>query len=270
MIAPFRTVELTAPDLRHGGRVDATVHSRALDRRADCTFWVPDRVGEQPLPLVIMLHGVYGSHWSWWGSGAANLAAADLIADGRLPACVLAMPSDGLIGHGSGYVTQPGADVPTWILDEVPALAAMVEPAVDERGPVAMVGLSMGGFGALRLAATDDSGRVVAAAGLSSITAIEQLSLFGVDPLPEVSGSSDRSVVAAIDERVRPLPRLYLACGRDDLLIEHNRALHEALVARRVVHEWIEDDGGHEWAYWRRHLPAALEFVGSSLRGGER
>jgi S-formylglutathione hydrolase FrmB len=261
----FATVEVTAADLREHGRVDATVFSRALGRRADCTFWIPEHAGERPLPLVILLHGVYGSHWAWWGSGGAHLVAADLVAARRLPACVLAMPSDGLLGHGSGYVAQPGADVPAWILDEVPTLAAMVEPAVDPRRQLALAGLSMGGFGALRLAAADASGRVVAAAGLSSITAIEQMALFGVHPLPVVAGASDRSVIAAIDARTSLPPHLYLACGRDDLLIEHNRALHEALVARHCAHTWVEDEGTHEWDYWRRHLPAALEFVGSAL-----
>jgi S-formylglutathione hydrolase FrmB len=265
---PFATVEVTAADLRQQGRVDATVFSRALARRADCTFWVPEHSGERSLPLVILLHGVYGSHWAWWGSGGAHLVAGELVAAGRLPTCVLAMPSDGLLGHGSGYVAQPGADVPAWILDEVPALASIVEPAVDPARPLALAGLSMGGFGALRLAAADASGRVVATAGLSSITAIEQMALFGVDPLPEVAGPSDRSVVAALDARTTPPPRLYLACGRDDLLIEHNRALHEALAARDIDHEWVEDDGTHEWDYWRRHLPAVLEFVGGALADG--
>ena len=265
MTKHFLTVETTDADLRRDGRVDTTVFSLALGRRADCTFWVPEHDGDRPLPLAILLHGVYGSHWAWWGRAAAHVAAGELIAAGRLPACVLAMPSDGLIGHGSGYVAQPGADVPAWILDEVPALASMVEPVVDALAPLVLVGLSMGGFGALHLAAADRSGRVVAAAGLSSITALDQMALFGLDPLPGVAGPTDRSIVAAIDARSSAPPRLHLACGRDDLLIEHNRALHQALDDRAVAHEWIEDDGEHEWGYWRRRLPAALEFVGASF-----
>lgn len=264
MTTDFRTIEITDDDLRHEGRVDATVFSAALGRRVDCTFWVPDRHGVT-LPLVVLLHGVYGSHWAWWGRGGARKAAADLIAAGRIPPCVLAMPSDGLIGHGSGYVAQPGADVPAWILDEVPALASIVEPAVDALAPLALVGLSMGGFGALRLAAAHESGRVAAAVGLSSITALDQMSTFGVDPLPAVTGPTDRSVIEAIDARTMALPPMRLACGRDDLLIDHNRLLHRALGDRGIAHDWIEDEGGHEWGYWRRNLPSALEFVGAAF-----
>ena len=52
-----------------------------------------------------------------------------------------------------------------------------------------------------------------------------------------------------------------LDCGTDDLLIGQNRDLHRQLDELGVDHEWVEQPGSHEWPYWRRHLPAALEFV---------
>jgi putative tributyrin esterase len=261
----FRTVEITDVDLRAGGRADATVFSPALGGRVDCSFWIPPGTDGVPLPLVVLLHGVYGSHWAWFGRGAADRAATDLVATGRLPACVIASPSDGLLGHGSGYVRQPGADVPTWILDEVPELAAIVSADVDPEGAIALIGLSMGGFGALRLAATAGADGVRAAVGLSSITAIEQMALFGVDPLPTTDAADQRSIVAALDDHGHDVGALRVVCGRADLLVEHNRRLHFDLDRRGIPHDWVEDDGRHEWSYWRRHLPAALEFVGGRL-----
>ena len=257
----FRTVEITDPDLRVDGGADATVMSEALGRRVDCSFWSPATTKGTSLPLVILLHGVYGSHWAWRGRGAADVAASGLIADDRLPACALAMPSDGLIGHGSGYVRHPDADVPTWILDEVPLLAAMVDSRIDSEAPVALVGLSMGGFGALRLAAIAGP-RVIAAAGLSSITELEQLRIFKAEPPDPISAPTDESVLAAALAHRGELPPLRFDCGSDDLLIEPNRRLHAELERHGIAHEWREHDGGHEWPYWRRHLPAALEFVG--------
>jgi putative tributyrin esterase len=261
----FRTVEITDIDLRLNGRADATVMSEALGRRADCSFWTPQIGGDGPLPLVILLHGVYGSHWAWLGRGGADVTAARLIADDHLPACVLAMPSDGLIGHGSGYVRHHDADVPVWILDEVPRLAAMVDARVDAEAPIGLVGLSMGGFGALRLAAVAGP-RVVAAAGLSSITALDQLRIFGASPPEPVGEPTDESVLAAALANRDTLPALRFDCGTTDLLIEHNRQLHADFARHGIEHEWTEHDGSHEWPYWRRHLPAALEFVGRSFR----
>jgi len=44
------------------------------------------------------------------------------------------------------------------------------------------------------------------------------------------------------------------------LLIEPNRALHRALTEAGVPHGYFEYPGGHEWAYWNRHLGETLAF----------
>ena len=99
----FRTIEVSDPAIEAGGLTFVTVKSRALRRRADVTLYVPPLPpGMTDLPIVVLLHGVYGSHWAWALKGRAHLTAARLIAEGVLPPVALAMPSDGLWGDGSG------------------------------------------------------------------------------------------------------------------------------------------------------------------------
>lgn len=260
--SPFPTIEASDAELVVGGIIHATVSSPALGGRADCTLWSPPDTGES-LGLVILLHGVYGSHWAWAGRGAADRTAAELIATGRVAPFALAMPSDGMIGLGSGYVADGDADVPAWILDEVPVLAALLIPGVDASRPVGLIGLSMGGFGALRLAAVAGP-RVAAACGLSSITELSQMALFGAR-VPDAADETERSVLAAVEGRRGTLPALRLDCGEDDLLFAANLRLHGELSERSIDHEWAVNPGGHEWPYWRRHLRAALEFVSRRL-----
>jgi enterochelin esterase-like enzyme len=169
------------------------------------------------------------------------------------------MPSDGLFGLGSGYVRHGGGDFASWILDEVPWLASQVLPGVDADAPIALVGLSMGGFGALLLGARHPE-RVHAVNGLSSITHFAQMRLFVGDIGAYDVDDADRSVLDAI-ERASSLPRIRFDCGEDDPLVEPNRALHAALTERGVEHEYLEHPGGHEWAYWAAHLGDALSFV---------
>src|SRR5262249_27299910 len=147
------------------------------------------------IPLVILLHGVYGSHWAWALKGGAHRTAARMIDKRELPAMVLAMPSDGLWGDGSGYLPHRHENFERWIVDEVPAAVREAVPSVTEASPVFINGLSMGGFGALRLAAKYPR-KFRAAGGHSSITHFSQFKLFVEEPLEQYGcAPSDQSVL---------------------------------------------------------------------------
>ena len=72
------------------------------------------------LPLVILLHGVYGSSWVWTRKGGVHISALDMIQKGIVNPMVIAMPSDGLWGDGSGYLPHNNKDFEKWIVDDVP------------------------------------------------------------------------------------------------------------------------------------------------------
>lgn len=243
-------VELSDPAFEVDGLRHATANSAALRRRGDATFWQSAHDG--PKPLVVLLHGVYGSHWAWAHKAGAHRTAAAL--DRPI---ALAMPSDGLFGLGSGYVRHAGGDFASWILDEVPVLASHAVD-VDPDAPIALVGLSMGGFGALLLGARHPD-RVHAVNGLSSITEFRQMKWFVGDISGYDVDDTDRSVLDAVDAQHHP--RIRFDCGADDPLIEPNRSLHAALDESGIDHEYVEHPGGHEWPYWTAHLGAALDFV---------
>ena len=259
----FLTTELSDPRFEVDGLRHATVMSPALGRRGDCTFWAPTGA-TGPLPLVILLHGVYGSHWAWAAKAGVHHTAAALIAAGELAPLALAMPSDGLFGLGSGYVTHAAGDFRAWILDEIPELAATALDAVSPESPLAIAGLSMGGFGALLLGARNGD-RVSAVAGLSSITDFAQMRYFVGDISGYDVADDDRSVLDAILTNRGRLPAIHFDCGATDPLIEPNRALHAALTAADVTHSYVEYDGGHEWPYWEGHIGSALQFLSTRL-----
>ncbi|MEY2468029.1 MAG: putative tributyrin esterase [Actinomycetota bacterium] len=262
-MSPFVTTELSDPKFEVEGLRHATVASAALGRRGDCTFWAPASA-DGPLPLVVLLHGVYGSHWAWATKAGAHRTAARMIDAGDLPPLALAMPSDGLFGLGSGYVTHTAGDFRAWILDEIPELASKAIDAVSPEAPLALAGLSMGGFGALLLGARNGD-RVRAVAGLSSITDFSQMRFFVGDISAYDVADDDRSVLDAIVANRDRLPAIHFDCGETDPLIEPNRVLHAALVDAGIAHDYAEHPGGHEWPYWETHLGTALAFVAKSF-----
>ena len=262
----FRTASVSDSRFESENLRCVTVKSPALGQRADLMVHAPQAVREVvDAPLVILLHGVYGSHWCWALKGGAHRTLERLISDGEIPPCVLAMPSDGLWGDGSGYLPHRTQDFERWIVFETPAAAAQAAPSITPRSPIFIAGLSMGGFGALRLAAKYPQ-RFRGASGHSSITHFDQLQLF----VEERSGSftaleEDRSVLDIMLRHRSRLPPIRFDCGMGDPLIEQNRALHLALVDARIAHDYEEFPGGHEWTYWEAHLADTLRFFGKQL-----
>jgi putative tributyrin esterase len=266
--ARFRTVELSDPRFERDGLRFATVKSPALGRRADVSVWAPPLDGSSaPLPLVLLLHGVYGSHWSWALHGGAHLTAGRLIEAGEIPPLALAMPSDGLWGDGSGYVPHADADYERWIVDEVPAVAALADARVTRASPLLIGGLSMGGFGALRLGAKY-APRFAGISAHSAVTTIARLRDAVEEPLEGLPGfgAPDGTALHWLEANAPRLPPLRFDCGSSDGLLAGNRALHAALDARGIAHRYEEFPGGHDWPYWKLHLTDTLRFFGDLLQ----
>lgn len=171
---------------------------------------------------------------------------------------MIAMPSDGLWGDGSGFLNAGGADAEMWIMEDVPAAAALIAPTMITEPNLFLAGLSMGGYGALRLGAKY-APRVSGISIHSSITHVSQMIDFAEEPLWDY-------LAAAPEQELDPLhwimhnrdllPPLRIDCGTDDRLIAWNGALHEVLAWAGIEHQYFEYEGGHNWSYWKAHIVA--------------
>ena len=264
-MTPFRTVDVSDPRFENEGLRQVTVKSAALRGRGDLTVWAPAE--GVPKALVILLHGVYGSHWGWAMRGGAHRTAAGLIANGDIPPLALAMPSDGLRGDGTGYLRHgDGTDFERWIVDEVAEATCLALPELSPDAPRFIAGLSMGAFGALRLGGRY-APRFRGISAHSAITDVAQMGLFIEEEFATFgTAAADGSALAAIVAAGANLPPLRLDCGVDDDLIEPNRELHRALAALGIPHVYEEFPGGHTWPYWEVHLAETLRFFGKVLR----
>jgi S-formylglutathione hydrolase FrmB len=61
------------------------------------------------------------------------------------------------------------------------------------------------------------------------------------------------------------LPRLRFDCGRDDALLEANRALHARLTEAGIAHVYEEFPGAHTWEYWSTHIERSFRFFAEAL-----
>ena len=263
----FRTIEISDPDFEHDQLRFITVKSSHLKGRGDICLYSPTVADGQELPLVILLHGVYGSCWSWAYKGAAHKTAQKLITEGRISPMVLAMPSDGLWGDGSGYFPHDTHDFEKWIVNDVPAAVFEATIKVNPKSKMFISGLSMGGFGALRLGIKYQD-RFSGISAHSSITKLNQMLQFIEEPLDDfnTADATETSVWEIIETHNGTIPPLRFDCGTEDQLIDANRELHLQLTKYEIEHEYEEFPGGHEWKYWQEHLVESLLFFDKLIR----
>lgn len=237
-----------------------TVSSSRLGGRADITLLLPPvELVRRPASLMIVMHGLFGSHWNWLALGGLGDLAHEMWRQGALPPLVIALPSDGLRGDGTGYLPTHDGDYERWILEDVPAAVADDTRLTDPSAPILLAGNSMGGYGALRMAA-EHPGRVVAASAHSPITRFETLACYS-KALPRPSRTPPR-----LGDILGPdSPPFRFDCGTGDELLGEVRALHDQLASRGIAHGYEERQGGHDWAYWGAAIAQSLRFFAGIL-----
>jgi S-formylglutathione hydrolase FrmB len=240
--------------------VQASFFSPVL--RKAVQFWavVPEQEG--PFPALYLLHGLSDDHTIWMRRTRIEIHASRY----RL---AVVMP-DGFRGYYTDHAAGPAYG--RYILDDVLAGAERLLPLRRDRKGRCIGGLSMGGYGALRLAlahpdkfasAHSHSGACFAWDIPERRRDPEFRRIFGSRP----AGSEHdlRFLLRRIKRCRLPLPRLSLDCGTEDFLLAQNRAFHAFLEARKIPHEYREHPGGHNWDYWEVHIQEALAFHARAL-----
>lgn len=261
----FRTIEISNPVFESNHLRFITVKTPKLRGRGDiCVFVPPDVESLIDIPLVILLHGVYGSCWSWTHQGGVHLKAIELMEAGLIPPMVIAMPSDGLWGDGSAYISHNSFDFEKWIVEDVPNAVRQTIACVGSNSSLFIGGLSMGGFGAFRIGAKYST-IFKGVSTHSSITDLEQMNLFVEEDLANYkqSDSIEESVLETFLRYKKQLPPIRFDCGESDLLIDKNRLLHQQLASHGIPHLYEEFAGKHEWPYWNEHVSRTLKFFSS-------
>ncbi|CAL1518502.1 alpha/beta hydrolase-fold protein [Chitinophaga sp. MM2321] len=266
-MSKFRTVEISNPAFEQQHLRFLTVKTASLKGRGDICIFVPPGITDlSDLPVCILLHGVYGSAWSWAFCAGIHLRAKEMMERKEIKPMLIAMPSDGLWGDGSAYLPHHQLDFEKWIATDVPEVLIESFPQVSEKSPFFIAGLSMGGFGALRIGAKYNE-RFKAMAGHSSITMLEQMKLFVEEDLQGYT-QNDPTSENVLDTMLKykdRLPPFRFDCGNTDLLIADNRLLHQQLQENNIPHLYEEFEGGHEWPYWEKHVIRTLQFFDAQM-----
>lgn len=249
----------------------AQVHwrSEVLDKHTEAQVLLPS-VGRGPFPVFYLLHGLSDDSTVWLRRSRIEWYVRDL-------PLIVVMP-DGYRGfytdneQGPAYARHLGVELVDFIDRNF-----QTRP---ERAARAIGGLSMGGYGALRLGigfadrfcsvnshsgalarANADFSHEAEAAGKHPTKSKELMAelrrIFGARP-----NDTEHDVLRLAEraQRAGNLPHLLLDCGTEDYLLVDNRDFHRQLTAAKIPHEYREHPGAHDWDYWDRHVQDALKW----------
>ncbi len=238
--------------------------SRSLKKCSAINVLFPDNPPlKRPWAVFYLLHGMSDNQSVWM-----RQTSIERYVQGW-PLLVV-MPDGGrncytnTVDHGPAYEDD--------LLKGVMGLVERTFPVKAERSGRAIGGLSMGGYGAIKLAlkypdrfasAHSHSGAMGMARGSArdKLLGAELLKIFG----PNAEGGPDDpfALIEKIDHGL--VPAMRIDCGVDDFLLKQNRDFHAKLESLHIAHEYEEFPGGHTWKYWDEHIREAIAFHTKNL-----
>ena len=251
-------------------------HADTIMQHANFSFVLPNDVYmeevkdlrhyDRPPKTLLLLHGLTGTDTDWLYGGVAQEMAIQYN-------LAVFMPTAGNFFYlDRGY---PGGNYGSFVGEEFPAYVRKTFGYFTRREDTIIAGLSMGGYGAIHtaLAYPEAFGACIALSSALRVHTFAQGKNDSVMPAqmvrdvfgdPETLETSDRNPevqIRTLKAAGAPLPKLYLACGTEDTLVQPNREFRDFLKREGVRHVYEEGPGVHNWTFWNEYLPRGLEQI---------
>lgn len=239
--------------------------SNVLMRRCTMNVFVPEKPhpdGKPGFPVIYLLHGRSGDENSYCDRGLRAIA--------EQYSFVIVMPD----GARSFYCDMvSGEKYWQFVSSELPELVKTMYPVRTERSQTFAAGISMGGYGALKLGLTfpERFSRIMALSAVADTAWVgkPQGGMFD-DEVAAIFGSRTGMIGTDNDlfellKRPAPAcgrPQIALRCGDADGLVNENRDfVKHAEAAGNWDIDYVESPGhGHNWDYWNGVFPEIFDF----------
>jgi putative tributyrin esterase len=254
---------------------DVRFSSAALEREMTYRVLLPSQIETgKKLPVVYLLHGCGSGYRDWSNySDVSAYAARGLI---------LVM-ADGGCSYYMNAVGKPDDRYEDYLVHDLIADVEGRFPAVKDRNGRAVIGVSMGGFAAVKMALSRPELFVFAGAISPAIDVAERKfswkhasqwwrfrSIFGPMDSKERQERNPFALVKSADPRATPY--LYLSAGEQEPLLDPIKRFAARLKERGFAYEFHALPGGHDWGQWDKQIPGCFarlkERLGQDSRSG--
>ncbi len=216
--------------------------------------------------VLYLLHGAYGDYTDWM-----RLTSIEKYAQEHKLAVVMPSASNSFyqdMQKGSAYLT--------YLTEELPQFVNKLFPISKKRENTFVAGLSMGGYGAVKLA-MEKPEQYVACASLSGAVDLcmvrDQIASgeiggpFRWDDIfgnAETIEGTDADLFALIEKRQKEnasLPKIFMSCGTEDFIYPVNQRAKSRLEKMGVDLTYEEYPGIHDWDYWEFHIQDVMNWL---------
>jgi enterochelin esterase family protein len=241
-----------AKPVPHGVVSIHTYASKSLGINRTLRIYTPpgySQKSNQKYPVLYLLHGGGDDERGWTIAGRAHFILDNLIADGKAKPMIVVMPHGhvpippNMTREEYRYQRTKGFELDL-IQDVIPYVETNYR-ALNNSTNRALAGLSMGGGQTIHV-------------GLTHLDTFDWLGVFSAGIFQE---SGEETYGPYLNNANQKLKLFWIACGKDDSLMDRNKALLTLLEKKNVRHEYVPTDGGHTWKNWRDYLHAFAQLL---------
>lgn len=163
----------------------------------------------------------------------------------------------------------------TFVSEELPRFVRSIFPLSDKREDNFVAGMSMGGYGALKLALSKPNEFSAVASFSGSPDMIHELEnqqietnadiLFHDFGKPEDARNSENDllyILKNLKDSNKDIPKIYQFCGDRDFLYKNNQTFKKYAESLDVDIVYEECVGGHEWRLWDLWIKKFIDVIG--------
>lgn len=233
--------------------------SNVMDMITSMTVILPEGVNQSDIRVVYLLHGLADNCSGWSRYTNVERYAREHNVALVIPEVQRSFYAD--MDQGIPYFT--------YIHDELPGICRNFFGFSEARGKNYIMGLSMGGYGAMKCALNSPE-RYAGVATFSAVADIGEFvktlsnnkqqfqAIFGREL--EIPESCDLMALARKAE-IAALPRMYMACGEEDGLYAANSRLSALLQERGADIRFEHWTGNHDWVFWDTAVCKAMNCL---------
>ena len=258
--------------------IQMNIFSKTLMRTVPVNVILPvDKIGadndeisdKKSYKILYLLHGILGNYMDWvTGTRIQRYAEEHDL--------VVVMPS----GDNAAYIDQVASHnlYGEFIGKELVEMTRKMFPLSCKKEDTFIGGISIGGYGAMRngLKYHETFGAIISLSGVLNIDKFRERNndtdnfierrdfteaVWGDLNKVAISDKNPKYLVEQMLKQGVRFPKIYLACGKDDFLLEANEEFRDYLKEKGIEVTYESGEGGHEWDFWDEYIEKAIQWL---------